>query len=79
MRDSLIGTEETRGIRCGRLRLWQRCRASECLLAHPPPSLQQALRRVHLPARPPCCSGGQRKRVNVGLELVADPSLLFLE
>ena len=26
----------------------------------------------------PCCSGGQRKRVNVGLELVSDPWLLFL-
>ena len=24
-------------------------------------------------------SGGQRKRVNVGLELVADPSLIFLD
>ena len=24
-------------------------------------------------------SGGQRKRVNVGLELVADPKLLFLD
>jgi ABC-type multidrug transport system ATPase subunit len=24
-------------------------------------------------------SGGQRKRVNVGLELVADPALLFLD
>jgi len=24
-------------------------------------------------------SGGQRKRVNVGMEMVADPSLLFLD
>lgn len=24
-------------------------------------------------------SGGQRKRVNVGIELVADPSLIFLD
>ena len=24
-------------------------------------------------------SGGQRKRVNIGMELVADPSLIFLD
>ena len=25
------------------------------------------------------CSGGQRKRVNIGLELVAKPSLLLMD
>lgn len=36
------------------------------------------LERFSPPLHAVSCSGGQRKRVNVGLELVAEPSLLFL-
>ena len=66
---SVVGTPESRGISGGKRNGTKACNLHNC-----------AVRCADVLSSPSCyCSLGQRKRVNIGMEIVSWPTLLFMD